>query len=35
MENEFKLTAVHVHVQTRLCMWVDLPLGKKTVENPN
>ena len=29
MVNEFKLTVVHVHAQTRLCMSVDLPLDKK------
>ena len=35
MVNEFKLTVVHVHAQTRLCMSVGLPLGEKTVENPD
>ena len=35
MVNEFKLTVVHVYDPTRLCMSVDLPLGKKTVENPD
>ena len=28
MANEFKLTVVHVHAKTRLCMSVDLPPGK-------